>query len=89
MRKWSSKTKNSSMQNNEDSLYNKHVCIISVLINCLVKEMDLNEKKNDLIEEWCIAVDCLFNWLLLYVCRRVCKRSKRRLNTVYNSNINE
>ena len=29
--------------------------------------MDLNEKKNELIEEWCIAVDCLFNWLLLYV----------------------
>ena len=49
------------MQNNEGSLYNKHVGIISVYINCLVKEMDLNEKKNDLIEEWCIAVDCLFN----------------------------
>ena len=49
------------MQNNEDSLYNKHVCIISVLINCLVKEMDLNEQKNDLIEEWCIADDYLFN----------------------------
>ena len=60
------------MQNNEDSLYNKHVCIISVQINCLVKEMDLNEKKNDLIEEWCIAVDCLFNWLLLYVCINEC-----------------
>ena len=72
MRKWSSKTKNTSMQNNEDSLYNKHVCIISVLINCLVKEMDLNEKKNDLIEEWCIADDCLFNWLLLYVCVNEC-----------------
>ena len=60
------------MQNNEDSLYNKQVCIISVLINCLVKEMDLNEMKNDLIEEWCIAVDCLFNWLLLYVCINEC-----------------
>ena len=72
MRKWSSKTKNSSMQNNEDSLYNKHVGIISVLINCLVKEMDLNEKKNYLIEEWCIADDCLFNWLLLYVCINEC-----------------
>ena len=49
------------MQNNEGCLYNKHVGIISVLINCLVKEMDLNEKKNELIEEWCIADDCLFN----------------------------
>ena len=49
------------MQNNEDSLYNKHVCIINVSINCLVKEKNLIEMKNDLIEEWCIAVDCLFN----------------------------
>ena len=72
MRKWSSKTKNSSMQNNEGSLYNKHVCIISVLINCLVKERNLIEMKNDLIEEWCIAVDYLFNWLLLYVCINEC-----------------
>lgn len=60
------------MQNNEDSLYNKHVCIISVLINCLVKEKNLIEMKNDLIEEWCIAVDYLFNWLLLYVCVNEC-----------------
>ena len=60
------------MQNNKYNLYNKHVCIISVLINCLVKEMDLNEKKNELIEEWCIADDCLFNWLLLYVCINEC-----------------
>ena len=29
--------------------------------------MNLNEMKNDMNEEWCIAVDCLFNWLLLYV----------------------
>ena len=72
MRKWLSKTKNTSMQNNEYSLYNKHVCMISVLINCLVKEKNLNEMKNDLIEEWCIAVDCLFNWLLLYVCIKEC-----------------
>ena len=72
MRKWSSKTKNTSMQNNEYSLYNKHVCMISVLINCLVKEKNLIEMKNDLIEEWCIAVDCLFNWLLLYVCVEEC-----------------
>ena len=42
--------------------------MISVLINCLVKEKNLNEKKNDLIEEWCIAVDCLFIWSLLYIC---------------------
>ena len=49
------------MQNNEDSLYNKHVCIISVSINCLVKEKNLIEMKNDLIEEWCIANDYLFN----------------------------
>ena len=49
------------MQNNEDSLYNKQVGIISVQINCLVKEKNLNEKKNELIEEWCIAVDYLFN----------------------------
>ncbi len=55
------------MQNNEDSLYNKQVGIISVSINCLVKEKNLIEMKNDLIEEWCIAVDYLFNWLLLYV----------------------
>ena len=55
------------MQNNEDSLYSQQVGIISVSINCLVKEKNLNEMKNDLIEEWCIAVDCLFNWLLLYV----------------------
>ena len=55
------------MQNNEGSLYNKHVCIIFVQINCLVKERNLNEMKNDLNEEWCIAYDCLFNWLLLYV----------------------
>ena len=60
------------MQNNEDSLYNNHVGIISVSINCLVKEKNLNEKKNDLIEEWCIAVDSLFNWLLLYVCINEC-----------------
>ena len=60
------------MQNNEDSLYNKHVCIISVQINCLVKERNLNEKKNDMNEEWCIAVDCLFNWLILYVCVKEC-----------------
>ena len=60
------------MQNNEDSLYNQYVGIISVYINCLVKEMDLNEKKNELIEEWCIAVDYLFNWLLLYVCVNEC-----------------
>ena len=60
------------MQNNEGSLYNKHVCIICVYINCLVKEMNLNEIKNELIEEWCIAVDCLFNWLLLYVCVEEC-----------------
>ena len=49
------------MQINKDSLYNQQVGIISVSINCLVKEKNLNEKKNDLIEEWCIAVDCLFN----------------------------
>ena len=49
------------MQNNKYNLYNQQVGIISVQINCLVKEMDLNEKKNELIEEWCIAVDCLFN----------------------------
>ena len=60
------------MQNNEDSLYSQRVCIISVSINCLVKEKNLNEKKNDLIEEWCIAVDYLFNWLLLYVCVNEC-----------------
>ena len=29
--------------------------------------MNLIEMKNDLIEELCIAVDYLFNWLLLYV----------------------
>ena len=60
------------MQNNEDSLYNKHVYIISVSINCLVKEKNLNEMKNDMNEEWCIAVDYLFNWLLLYVCVNEC-----------------
>ena len=60
------------MQNNEDSLYNKQVGIISVSINCLVKEKNLIEMKNDLIEEWCIAVDYLFNWLLLYVCINEC-----------------
>ena len=49
------------MQNNKYNLYNKHVCIISVSINCLVKEKNLIEMKNDLIEEWCIADDCLFN----------------------------
>ena len=55
------------MQNNEYSLYNNHVSIISVSINCVVKEMKLIEKKNDWKEEWCI-VDYLFNWLVLYVC---------------------
>ena len=60
------------MQNNESSLYNQRVGIISVSINCLVKEKNLNEKKNDLIEEWCIADDYLFNWLLLYVCVNEC-----------------
>ena len=60
------------MQNNKYNLYNKHVCIISVQINCLVKEKYLIEMKNDLIEEWCIAVDYLFNWLLLYVCVNEC-----------------
>ena len=55
------------MQINQVSLYNKHVGIINVSINCLVKEKNLIEMKNDLIEEWCIAVDYLFNWLLLYV----------------------
>ena len=60
------------MQINEGSLYNNHVSIISVSINCLVKEKNLNEMKNDLIEEWCIADDCLFNWLLLYVCINEC-----------------
>ena len=60
------------MQDNEDSLYNQYVGIISVSINCLVKEKNLIEMKNDLIEEWCIAVDYLFNWLLLYVCVNEC-----------------
>ena len=60
------------MQNNEDSLYSQQVGIISVSINCLVKEKNLNEMKNDMNEEWCIAVDCLFNWLLLYVCVNEC-----------------
>ena len=55
------------MQINEGSLYSQQVGIISVSINSLVKERNLNEMKNDLIEEWCIAVDYLFNWLLLYV----------------------
>ena len=60
------------MQNNEDNLYSQQVGIISVYINCLVKEKNLNEKKNDLIEEWCIADDYLFNSLLLYVCVNEC-----------------
>ena len=60
------------MQNNEGGLYSQQVGMISVLINCLVKERNLNEMKNDLIEEWCIAVDYLFNWLLLYVCVNEC-----------------
>ena len=60
------------MQINEDNLYSQRVGIISVSINCLVKEKNLNEMKNDLIEEWCIAVDYLFNWLLLYVCVEEC-----------------
>ena len=60
------------MQNNEYSLYSQQVGIISVYINCLVKEKNLIEMKNDLIEEWCIAVDYLFNWLLLYVCVNEC-----------------
>ena len=60
------------MQNNEGRLYSQQVGIISVSINCLVKEKNLIEMKNDLIEEWCIAVDYLFNWLLLYVCVNEC-----------------
>ena len=60
------------MQNSEGCLYSYHVGIISVSINCLVKEMNLNEMKNDMNEEWCIAVDCLFNWLILYVCVKEC-----------------
>ena len=55
------------MQNNKSCRYSQQVGIISVSINCLVKEKNLIEMKNDLIEEWCIAVDYLFNWLLLYV----------------------
>ena len=39
------------MQNNEDSLYSQQVGIISVSINCLVKEKNLNEMKNDMNEE--------------------------------------
>ena len=49
------------MQNNEGGLYSQQVGIISVSINCLVKEKNLIEMKNDLIEEWCIADNCLFN----------------------------
>ena len=60
------------MQINEGSLYSQQVGIISVSINCLVKEKNLIELKNDLIEEWCIADDYLFNWLLLYVCVNEC-----------------
>ena len=30
------------------------------------------EMKNDMNEEWCISVDYLFNWLLLYVCINEC-----------------
>ena len=60
------------MQNNEDGLYSQQVGMISVLISCLVKERNLNEMKNDMNEEWCIAVDYLFNWLLLYVCVNEC-----------------
>ena len=60
------------MQNNECSLYNKQVGIICVSNNCLVKEINLKEMKNDMNEEWCIADDCLFNWLLLYVCINEC-----------------
>ena len=60
------------MQNNKSGRYSQQVGIISVSINCLVKENNLIEMKNDLIEEWCIAVDYLFNWLLLYVCVNEC-----------------
>ena len=49
------------MQINEGSLYSQQVGMISVLINCLVKERNLNEMKNDMNEEWCIADDYLFN----------------------------
>ena len=62
------------MQINEDNLYSQQVGMISVYINCLVKEKNLIEMKNDLIEEWCIAVDYLFNWLLLYVFVNECLR---------------
>ena len=60
------------MQINDGGLYSQQVGIISVSINCLVKEKNLIEIKNDLIEEWCIAVDYLFNWLVLYVCVNEC-----------------
>ena len=56
----------------------------------------MNEKKNDLIEEWCIAVDCLFNWLVFYVCVEECEKEVKEgwiwlieVNIVCNSNNNE
>ena len=45
--------------------------------------MDLNEKKNDLIEEWCIADDYLFNWLLLYVCINECLKQVKEDYILY------
>ena len=63
------------MQIDKGSLYNYQVCIFSVQINCIVKEMnfiEMQEMKNDIVEEWCMHDACLFNWLILYVCINEC-----------------
>ena len=63
------------MQNNNGKLYNNQVGIISVQINCIVKEMqyiEMKEIKNDIVEEWCIDDACLFNWLILHACITEC-----------------
>ena len=63
------------MQIDKGSLYNNHVGIICVQINCIVKEMnfiEMQEMKNDIVEEWCMHDACLFNWLILHVCINEC-----------------
>ena len=34
--------------------------------------IEMQEMKNDIVEEWCIDDACLFNWLILHVCINEC-----------------
>ena len=34
--------------------------------------IEMQEMKNDIVEEWCMHDACLFNWLILHVCINEC-----------------